>query len=253
MKQRWIYILIVVIIIIFGGGLYYFYFFNQSKEVSNVVSSHVTPPKKEEVRASKIEESTSAPQTLEPKKEEIEVRKKELGLSKSIDVVLKPGEQAEIKGTVINPHEVVKQKEIEEGKIIEEKLSSGDNSSQNKEEELYGIHVVRKGENLWNIHFGLIKDYLASQGIKIPDNADEPYENGRSSGVGKLLKFAENMVLVYNIKQKKSRRNINIIHPGEEVVIFKINSIFKMLKGIDFKQLDYIVFDGRRIYLKKHN
>ena len=58
----------------------------------------------------------------------------------------------------------------------------------------YGIHIVENGDNIWNIHFNILKEYYEDQGINVSPKADEPISEGLSSGVGKILKFSETMV-----------------------------------------------------------
>ncbi len=67
----------------------------------------------------------------------------------------------------------------------------------------YGVYVVQPGDNIWNIHFRMLKEYYARKGIRLGHNADEPESSGLSSGVGKILKFSEAMVIIYNLKEKR--------------------------------------------------
>ena len=49
-------------------------------------------------------------------------------------------------------------------------------------------------DNIWNIHFEFLKEYFQYRGIVVTDSADEPKKKGGSSGIGRILKFSENMV-----------------------------------------------------------
>jgi hypothetical protein len=114
---------------------------------------------------------------------------------------------------------------------------------------LYGIHVVRPRDNIWNIHFNLLKELFRNKGTALPPLADEPTPSGRSSGVGKLLKFSENMVAIYNLRERRLDPDLNLITPNSKVVVFNFNRLFAMLDQIDYKNIDAIQFDGDTIWI----
>ena len=113
----------------------------------------------------------------------------------------------------------------------------------------YGIYVVQPGDNIWNIHFKLLKAYLAGKGIVLPDASDEPDPAGYSSGIGKLLKFSENMVYIYNIRERKLVTDINLILPLTKIVIYKMDRVFALLDQVDVRNAGRIRFDGENIWI----
>ncbi|OQY11444.1 MAG: hypothetical protein B6I31_04925 [Desulfobacteraceae bacterium 4572_19] len=127
--------------------------------------------------------------------------------------------------------------------------STSQTNATEKEIKEYGIYVVQAGDNIWNIHFRLLKDYFNRKGIVLTSRADEPTKEGFSSGIGKLLKFSEQMVSIYNILEHKIDFNLNIIEPMSKIVVYNMNEVFSMLNQIDYSQADNIQFDGETIWL----
>ncbi len=117
----------------------------------------------------------------------------------------------------------------------------------------YGIYVVRPGDNIWNIHFQFLRDYFSHKGVSLSPAADEPGFSGQSSGVGRLLKFSETMVHIYNLREKKIDPDLNLIHPLSKIVIFNLARVFAMLESINFDEVDRIRFDGETLWLPTKN
>jgi hypothetical protein len=114
--------------------------------------------------------------------------------------------------------------------------------------EVYGIHVVRPGDNIWNIHFNFLQEYFSHRGVRVSPTSDEPVK-GRSTGVGKILKFSENMVYIYNLKDQKLDVNLDLIHPMSKIVIFNMGRAFSLLNKIDYDNINEIRFDGETLWL----
>ena len=66
--------------------------------------------------------------------------------------------------------------------------------------------------------------------------------------MGKVLKFAENMVGVFNLKTGRMSPDINLIEPGRKVVVFNLSEIFGQLQQVDPRDLNGINFDGRVLF-----
>ena len=77
----------------------------------------------------------------------------------------------------------------------------------------YGIRIVRPHESLWNIHYGILREYLGRRQIDIPADADRPLSDGRSSGVGRVLKFFEGIVSLYDLNDVRAEQDLNQIRP----------------------------------------
>ena len=118
-----------------------------------------------------------------------------------------------------------------------------------KKPEVYGIYVVQKKDNIWNIHFKFLKEYFGHKGIRLSRIADEPDHKGLSSGVGKILKFSENMVYIYNTRERRLATNIDLIHPMGKVVIFNMGQVFQLLESINHKDIPNIQYDGENLWL----
>jgi len=92
------------------------------------------------------------------------------------------------------------------------------------------------GDNLWQIYYALLKKCMAKRGVNLPPDVDQLTPQGRSSGVGKVLKFAEHMVGVYNLKTGHIDRNLNLLEPGEKVVVFNLSEILEQLARIEARR-----------------
>ncbi len=112
----------------------------------------------------------------------------------------------------------------------------------------YGIYVVKVGDNLWNIHFAFLREYMGNLGIEIAPMDDEPI-GSHSSGVGRILKYAENMVFIFNLKTKELSEDLNMLEPAEKIIIFNLPRLHSTLGSLTAEQLKTVRFDGRDLIL----
>lgn len=182
-----------------------------------------------------------------------EERKSELGMGKGVDIIAKPEESIKIGDATVPMQTIIDKIRIKQGDIIEKSLD-GKNAGKEEDSSLraraYGIHVVQPGDNIWNIHFRFLQDYFKAKGVSLAPASDEPNERGLSSGVGKVLKFSENMVHIYNIKEQKLDADINLILPLSKIVVYNMNQVFSLLDQIDTTKVDRIQFDGETLWIQ---
>jgi hypothetical protein len=114
---------------------------------------------------------------------------------------------------------------------------------------LFGIYVVRPGDNIWNIHFRFLREYFGGRNVRLTPVADEPDDRGISSGVGKILKFSESMVHIYNLREKRLDANLDLIHPESKVVVFNLGEAFDLLGRIDERNIRELRFDGETLWV----
>jgi hypothetical protein len=178
--------------------------------------------------------------TAQTQAEEQAKRKEPYGLDKSLDAVVRSDESIKVGDTVVAVGDLERKLVVgQRGEILEKPLG------ETKRVSAWGVHVVRPGENLWDIHYELLREYLKSRGVTLPPGADRPDPQGFSSGVGKILKFAEHMVGVYNLKTGKMSANLNQLEAGHKVVVFNLSEIFAQLAKIDPHDLSGVMYDGR--------
>ncbi len=175
-------------------------------------------------------------------------RKTELGLKKSLDMIVNSNETFKVGDVQISMRDILEKATIKEGKVFQEKIETS-GAVQPEQIKKFGIYVVQPGDNIWNIHFNILKEYYEHQGIKISPVADEPINRGMSSGIGKILKFSENIVIIYNLLEKKIVSNINLIEPLSKIIIYNMEEVFSVLKEIDYHNIDRIQFDGKTIWV----
>ncbi len=178
-------------------------------------------------------------------------RKEQYGVEKGVDIITKSDESIKIGETTVPMQEILEKIRLRSGDIVEKNLAAS-TGMQEKAPELFGIYVVQPGDNIWNIHFKFLKDYFDHKGVSLAPLADEPDLKGRSSHVGKILKFSENTVNIYNIRERKLDVDLNLILPLTKVVVYNMNQIFELLDQIDYQQLSRIQFDGETLWITEN-
>ncbi|MBU0972467.1 MAG: hypothetical protein KKC20_17600 [Proteobacteria bacterium] len=181
-------------------------------------------------------------------KEMMETRKEASGLGNSLDMIVKSDESIIIGGSKVSMREILEKAFTQTGEVYQEAISESGGSHPGKIRE-YGVHVVQPGDNIWNIHFNILKAYYAHKGIKLSTKADEPVNGGVSSGVGKILKFSETMVIIYDLTEKKVVENISLIEPLSKIVVYNMKEVFTLLEEISYDSVDRIQFDGKNIWI----
>ncbi|MFH1138767.1 MAG: hypothetical protein V1816_22040 [Pseudomonadota bacterium] len=205
-------------------------------------------------------------------------RKGAHGLDKSVDMVvtadetIKVGRETvplkEILAEIDHQGEVVKSlPEIRPGfnpppkpTILEEELTSQPSpaapapapapptSQVGKVVDYYGVYVVRPGDNLWDIHFAFLREYMHHRGIAVGKYDDE-WRQGKSTGVARVLKWAEGMVKIFNLRTRKLDKDLSMLAPREKVVIFNLSQLGRILGAVNPDEINEIKFDGVNIYL----
>lgn len=178
----------------------------------------------------------------------MEDRKKKLGIQKSLDMIVKSDESFKVGESTVSMQKLLEKAFTQEGKVYEQELSEN-GEAKPAAIKAYGVYVVQPGDNLWNIHFGILRDYYAARGISVETGADEPGSSGMSSGVGKILKFSETMVIIYNMVEEKVVQDINLLEPLSKVVVYNMEAVFNLLKDINYDNVNRIQFDGRNIWI----
>jgi hypothetical protein len=175
-------------------------------------------------------------------------RKARYGVDKGVDIIAQSNESIKIGDSTVSMQEILEKIRLKSGDIVEKDLKSQDGNSKEKLES-FGIHVVKPGENIWNIHFTFLKDYFDHKGVQLSPRSDEPLQGGSSSGVGKILKFSEHTVNIYNIREHKLDVNLNLIFPLTKVLVYNMDQIFAFLDLIDYKHVNRIQFDGETLWM----
>lgn len=178
----------------------------------------------------------------------MEERKNKLGIKKSLDMIVKSDESFVVGDSKVSMQTILEKAFVKKGEVFQEKITDSGATDPMKIKE-YGVYVVQPGDNIWNIHFRILRDYYSNKNIGIKEKADEPGTKGFSSGVGKILKFSETMVIIYNLIENKVTEDINLIEPLSKVVIYNMDDVFALLEEINFNNVDRIQFDGKNIWI----
>ncbi|MCK5101152.1 MAG: hypothetical protein KAR45_23785, partial [Desulfobacteraceae bacterium] len=232
-KNSQILIIGIIIVIIAIASIF---FINNTKK-STIVKQPVQkdiPEKKESYEAAYKREIIDKPKPTinyseleenEDLKKTMQDRKKKYDLKDSLDMIVDSDETFKIKQTEISMVKILKQAALKRGEVVEENIGEDLN---NKEIKQYGIYVVKSGDNIWNIHFNILKEYYSKKNITMGMKADEPDKMGFSSGVGKILKFSEKLVIIYNLELGTIDSNINIIEPLTKIIIYNMSEVFAL-------------------------
>ncbi len=175
-------------------------------------------------------------------------RKESLGIKKSLDMIVNSDESFTIGDIQISMRDILEKAFIKKGEVFEEKIEDSGAVRPHKIKE-YGIYVVQSGDNIWNIHFNILKEYYEFKGINVSSEADEPIDKGLSSGVGKILKFSETLVIIFNLVKKEVVSDINLLEPLSKIVVYNMDEVFSLLQEINYENIDRIQFDGKTIWI----
>jgi hypothetical protein len=175
-------------------------------------------------------------------------RLQEMGMEKSLDMVILSDESFKMGDHTISMQDILEKTHAEKKEIHESRITEFE-QTEVEQMHRYGIYVVQPGDNIWNIHFNVLKEYYASQGIHVAFDADEPTDAGYSSGIGKILKFSEILVIIYNVLEEEIVTDIDLIKPKSKLVIYNMDEVFELLSEIDVNQIDQIRFDGKTLWI----
>ncbi len=175
-------------------------------------------------------------------------RLQDLGIKKSLDMIVRSDESFVVGGKKVSMVDVLEKAFVKNNKIFETRITESGETVPERIEE-YGIYVVQAGDNIWNIHFNILTEYFASRGIDVTSDADEPLHGGHSSGIGKILKFSETMVIIYNLIDEQVASDINLLEPLSKIVVYNMGEVFSLLEEINYDTVNQIQFDGSTIWI----
>ena len=92
----------------------------------------------------------------------MEERKKKYGIEDGLDMIVKSDESLRLGDETVKMGDIVDEARLRRGELVEKNIGKSLRRSQ-KDAEDYGVHVVRPGENIWNIHFHLLTNYLSKK------------------------------------------------------------------------------------------
>jgi hypothetical protein len=236
-NKKLIAIIAVVVVAIAATGLWF------SRQPAQPPSGPATPADKH--TAGKVKNQPVIEYQQAEQNELMAQRKAALGIKEGVDLIVKEDESIRVGDQTVSMQEIRDSIQAREGGITEKDLTAVNDSQPGA----YGIYVVQPGDNIWNIHYNLLKAYMAGKEITLPESSDEPDHAGYSSGIGKLLKFSENMVYIYNLKDRQLTTDINMIRPLTKIVIYRMDRVFELLDQVDVRDAGRIRFDGENIWI----
>ena len=236
-SQKLVAVVVAAVLIVAGAGLWL------TRKPAAQTAGPQKPTAADPVR--KVKNQPVIEYKKDSKNKLMEKRKASFGVQDGLDMIVKDGEAIKVGDQTVSVKEISDALHAREGGITEKDLArpAGDESG------AYGIYIVQPGDNIWNIHYKLLKGYLAGKNIFLPDESDEPDRSGYSSGIGKLLKFSENMVYIFNIRDRQLVEDIHLIRPLTKIVIYRMDRVFDLLDQLDDHNAGRIRFDGENIWI----
>ncbi len=243
------YLLLVGFCVVFiGVGLWFS--FRKAEGPKTLPAPALTPTAKKKTPAlsekvidyNKLQEETDEALTAL-----MEARKAPYGVENSIDMIVRSDESIKLGEETLRMKKILDEVWLRSAEIVESDLAGASEPEGGKE--VFGIHVVQSDENIWDIHFNLLKDYYDHKGIQLSPLADEIDRQRHSSGVGEILKFSENLVHIYNFGERKLESDLDQIYPSTKIVIYNMGRVFALLDRIDYKDVNRIEFDGETLWL----
>jgi len=221
---------------------------DKEKPAHAVIKAKIPPKSGSVIDFGKLEKESELDKTMQ-------ARKEEYGVKDSVDMIVKSDESIKVGGNTVSMEEIIDKVRLKKGGFIEKDLEWGKDSENRpgKNKEGFGIYVVQPGDNIWNIHFRLLKEFFEKRGVELPPLSDESGKNGASSGVGRILKFSENMVYIFNLESRRLETNIHLIHSLSKVVVYRMDEVFALLDQIDFGKVSNIRFDGETLWIPSEN
>ena len=67
--------------------------------------------------------------------------------------------------------------------------------------------------------------------------------------MGRILKFSETMVSIYNVKERKLETDLNLLLPDSKIAVFNIGQTLDLLKQIDYRHVDRVRLDGKNLWI----
>ncbi len=242
----------IVLAIGVGGAVYFLFFFDKDKIKSQQATR--LPDQKLQEQPEDLFQKVPREKIIDfdrlsedgNLKKIIDERKQRFGFDEGVDAIVRADESLKVGDSIIPMKEILEKVRISKGGIIEESLAE---KSAKENIDTFGIYIVKPSDNLWNIHFRFLRNYFERKNIHLTPMADKPDERGMSSGVAKILKFSENIVSIYNVRDRKVYVDLNLLYPQNEIVVFHMEEIFSLLDQIDLQNVDNIRFDGQNLWI----
>jgi hypothetical protein len=241
-------VLVIAVLAVIGGLVYWLGPFAKQKDHAAAPKAPAAAPQTSKQIPQKTVHDYNQMDQDSDQQEVMQKRKDQYGVDKGIDMLVTSDEAVKIGETTVDMQKVAEKINLQEGKIIEKEIGAPA-AAESEKGDVYGIYVVQPNDNLWNIHFRFLKSYYAKRDIELSPKADEPNNQGYSSGVGKLLKFSENMVHIYNIKDQRLTSDLHTIEPLTKIVIYQMQEVFDILNSIDYSNVQQIQFDGSTLWV----
>lgn len=173
-------------------------------------------------------------------------RRETYGAGENIGMIVHPDETIKVGDTTVQMKDILDEIQISRGQIIETDLTAKNNQRQTN---AFGIYVARPGENIWNVHFKLLREYYEKKGIKLSPTANDTLLNGKSSDGELILKFSDENVHIYDLALGRAGTDLSTTQPLKKVVIYDMEHTFGLLGRINYEDIARIEFDGESLWL----
>ena len=94
-------------------------------------------------------------------------RKAKYGIEKGIDMVVRSDESLKVGERTVSMEKILDETRIKRGEFVEKDLSGGGGKTGDGGVEEFGIYIVQSGDNIWNVHFQVLKSYFDHRQISL--------------------------------------------------------------------------------------
>ncbi|MBF0530151.1 MAG: hypothetical protein HQK55_12950, partial [Deltaproteobacteria bacterium] len=111
----------------------------------------------------------------------------------------------------------------------------------------YGLYVVKTGDEMGNLLFSVLREYLNYRGLPVVNSSELP-KDGSSPVPGLTVIYPDDITFIYNFKTRHLDNNLNIANPNQKLLIFDLTRLEGMLGSLKIGNSGRIHFEGRNIY-----
>ena len=195
-------------------------------------------------------------------KDLLDSRKDSLGIKKSLKMmIVHSDESMKIGDTKVSMRDILEKAFVKEGAVFEEKIDAS-GAVIPPQIKAYGIYVVQPGDNIWNIHFNILKDFIAlvikdiDAYSNVSADAKESLLNGKNiSNLRVFRKYVEVYLKNHNLINPEMMFLVRYLEPTPnglplDIWVFCVNKDLVNFEAVQSEIFEHILSVIREFDLK---